>query len=529
MASQTSRPDGDGADGNHPADGKHPAEGSQAADGNQPAAGDSPGHGEPADQIVTTRHHLDLPDGALDYTATAGRIVLREEKITDGTFDGHRATVEMFVVAYTLDGADPATRPVTFAFNGGPGSSSVWLHLGLLGPRRVLSGDAEDPVPPPYRIVDNPETLLAHTDLVFIDPMSTGYTRPVTGGKPGDYHGFTADRDAVAEMIRLWTTRNGRWLSPKFLAGESYGTLRAAALAGHLSDRHGMALNGVMLISSVLDMGSIVFSPDNDAPYGHYLPTYAALAHYHGKHPDRSLDDVVAEAVALAERDYPWALARGARLTADERTDMVRRVAAVTGLAEDYVDRADLRIEHQHFFAELLRSQGISIGRLDGRFTGRPADRNAERLAVDPSYAAIQAPYTAAANHYLHAELEYHSDLPYEILTDRVHPWSYADFEGRSVTVADDLASALRANPFCKVHVAFGYYDGATPFGGAEHVLAHLRIPDAARRNISRRYYPAGHMMYVHEPSRIAQSADLAAFVAWATGGPSPDGPSPDA
>jgi carboxypeptidase C (cathepsin A) len=412
---------------------------------------------------------------------------------------------------------------VTFAFNGGPGSSSVWLHLGLLGPRRVVSGDAGDPVPPPYRLVDNPETLLAHTDLVFLDPMSTGYTRTVTGGKPGDYHGFKADRDAVAEMIRLWTTRNGRWLSPKFLAGESYGTLRAAALAGHLSERHGMALNGIMLISSVLDMGSIVFSPDNDAPYVHYLPTYAALAHYHGKHPGRELEEVVAEGTELAERDYPWALSRGARLSADERADLVHRIAAVTGLSEQYVDRADLRVEHQRFFAELLRSEGLATGRLDGRFTERPANLNAEKLAVDPSYSAIQGPYTAAANHYLRTELEYHSDLPYEILTDRVHPWSYADFEGRSVSVVDDLAAAMRANPFLKVHVAFGYHDGATPFAAAEHVLAHLRIPESARGNISRRYYPAGHMMYVHEPSRVAQSADLAAFVAWATGGPNPD------
>lgn len=283
-----------------------------------------------------------------------------------------------------------------------------------------------------------------------------------------------------------------------------------------------MELNGIMLISSVLDMGSVDFSPGNDAPYVHYLPTYAALAHYHGRHPGRDLREVVAEANALAERDYPWALARGARLTAAERADAVRRVAAVTGLSEAYVDRADLRIEHQHFFAELLRTQGLSIGRLDGRFSGRPADRNAEKLATDVSYAAIQGPYTAAANHYLHAELEYRSDLPYEILTDRVHPWSYADFEGRSVTVAEDLASALRANPFLRVHVAFGYFDGATPFAAAEHVLAHLNVPDAARDNISRRYYEAGHMMYVHEPSRLAQSADLAAFVGWATGGPHP-------
>ena len=482
---------------------------------------------EPSDDLVTTSHTVGTPFGDLRYDATSGRIVLREEVHTDGAFDGHQAKVEMFVVAYTLADADPATRPVTFAFNGGPGSSSVWLHLGLLGPRRVLSGDAGALIPPPYALADNAETLLAHTDLVFIDPVSTGFTRTVTGGKPADYHGYRADRDAVAELIRLWTTRNGRWLSPKFLIGESYGTLRAAALAGHLADQHGMALNGVMLISSVLDMGTIRFTPGNDQPYVHYLPTYAALAHYHGKHPGRSLQAVLAEAEALAENDFTRALASGSRLVADERSHMVARIAAVTGLSAAYIDRADLRIEHQHFFAELLRDEGLAIGRLDGRFTAFPADRNAPTIAGDASYSAIQGPYTAAANHYLRNELGYHSDLPYEILTDRVYPWSYRDFEGRSVFVADDLATAMRGNEFLKVHVAFGYHDGATPYRAAEHVLAHLAIPESLRANISRRYYPAGHMMYVHESSRIAQSADLAAFIAWATGGPSPDAEQP--
>lgn len=485
--------------------------------------GQPPADAPPADDLVSTSHTVTTAAGELAYTATAGRIVLREEVLTDGAFDGHQPKAEMFVVAYTLDGADPATRPVTFAFNGGPGSSSVWLHLGLLGPRRVRSGDVDDAVPPPYSVVDNVETLLAHSDLVFIDPMSTGFTRAVKGGKPGAYHGFTGDRDAVAEMIRLWTTRNNRWLSPKFLAGESYGTLRAAALAGHLADRHGMALNGVMLISSVIDMATIRFTPGNDAPYALFLPTYAALAHYHGKHPDRTLQDVVAEATELAERDYPWALARGARLTAEEKQDMASRVAAVTGLDVDYVLRANLRIEHQHFYAELRRREGLTIGRLDGRFTATPENQNASTITVDASYSAIQAPYTAAANHYLRAELEYTSDLTYEIISEKVQPWSYAEFENRAVCVVEDLAKAMRGNPFLKVHVAFGYHDGATPFAAAEHTLAQLGIPDSLRGNISRRYYEAGHMMYVHEPSRIAQSADLGAFIQWATGGENPD------
>jgi len=486
---------------------------------------------DPTDDLVTTHHTLETSSGSLSYTAMAGRIVVREEVLTDGAFDGHQAKIEMFVVAYTLDGADPATRPVTFAFNGGPGSSSVWLHLGLLGPRRVVSGDVDDPVPPPYRLADNAETLLAHSDLVFIDPMSTGFTRPVKGGKPATYHGYQADRDAVGELIRLWTTRNQRWLSPKFLAGESYGTLRAAALAGHLAERHGMALNGLMLISAVLDMGTVFFTPGNDVPYVTYLPTYAALAHYHGRHQERTLIDVVQEARDLADRDYPWALTRGARLTDEQRRDIARRVAAVTGLDVDYVLRADLRLEHQHFFAELRRAEGLAIGRLDGRFTITPGDRNAATIDSDASYAGIQAPYTAAANHYLRAELGYESDLPYEILTPKVWPWSYKDFENRAVTVVDDLSAAMRTNPYLKVHIAYGYHDGATPFAAAEQVMAQLNIPQSARDNISGRYYQAGHMMYVHEPSRLEQSQDLADFVAWATGGAHPDavGTTPEA
>ena len=480
------------------------------------------GTADPIDDLVTTHHRIGADRGEFAYTATAGRVVIREEVDRDGVFDGHRPKIEMFVVCYTMDGADPATRPITFVFNGGPGSSSVWLHLGLLGPRRVVSGDVDSVAPPPYRIVDNTETLLSHTDLVFIDPVSTGFTRAVPGEKPTRYHGFAADRNAVAEVIRVLTTRNQRWLSPKFLAGESYGTLRAAALAAHLSDRFGMALNGIMLISSVLDMGTVFFTPGNDAPYLHYLPTYAALAHHHGLLGPGDRDTAVQRARELAHGDYAWALARGTRLTGEQRRDMASRLTDVTGLSVEYLLRADLRVEHQHFFAELLREQGLFIGRLDGRFAAAPADLNAATAEVDPSYSHIQGSYTAAVNHYLRAELGYTTDLPYEVLTDRVQPWSYQEFENRSVDVVDDLAAVMRANAFLKVYVAFGYTDGATPMAAAEHCLAALRIPPDRQANIVRRYYPAGHMMYVHEPTRLDQSADLVEFLDWATGGPPP-------
>lgn len=464
---------------------------------------------KPADDLVTTAHSV----GDLSYTVTTGRIVLREEKLTDGSFDGHEPTAEVFVTAYVKAGADPLTRPVTFAFNGGPGSASVWLHLGVLGPRRVDMGDAGALKPPPYGLVDNHETLLRDSDLVFIDPITTGYSRAVKGGTPKDFHGFDGDIKSVGEVIRLWTSRNGRWLSPKYLCGESYGTLRAAALARHLQRQYGMALNGLMLISSVLDLGTLEFEGHNDDPYPLYLPTYAAIAHYHGLHGDRPLNEVLAEAEAYAERDYPWALARGARMTADERADAAATLARLTGLSADYIDRVDLRIEHVRFFTELLRSKRRTVGRLDGRFLGWDADYGREHWSADPSMDAIMGPYTGAFNHYVRTDLGYKNDLPYNILTDKVRPWSFKEFEGQFVNVADRLAAAMRANPHLRVYVASGYHDGATPYFATEHTLAHLAIPAELRSNIRVEYFEAGHMMYVHEPSRLAQSAHLSEFV----------------
>ncbi len=468
---------------------------------------------EPEDDLVTTNHELSIGRRTLAYTADVGRLVLREEVYTDGEFKGHQAKAEVFIAAYTLDGADPTKRPVTFAFNGGPGSSSVWLHLGLLGPRRVVMGDAGSLTGPPYGLTDNLESLLDHSDLVFIDPVSTGYSRAVKGGKPGDYHGFTKDLESVGEVIRLWTSRNGRWLSPKFLAGESYGTIRAAGLAKHLQTRYGMYVNGLMLVSSILDTASVFFSEGNDLPYSLYLPTYAAIAHHHGLHEGRELADLLAEAEEYAAKDYPWVLSRGNRLPADERQQAVDTVARLSGLSREYVDRVDLRIEHIRFCTEVLRSRGRIVGRLDGRFAGWDPDGGRESWVEDPSYVAIMGPYTAAMNHYVTGELGYTNDLPYEIISRRVQPWSYKEFEGRGISVSGALSEAMRHNPHLKVQVSCGYHDGATPYFAAEHVFAHLQIPAELRDNIELKYYPAGHMMYVHEPSRLTQSADLADFV----------------
>ncbi|QRP47070.1 S10 family peptidase [Amycolatopsis sp. FDAARGOS 1241] len=469
---------------------------------------------EPVDDLVTTHHTLTVKRRKLAYTAQAGRVVLRQEVVKDGKSEGYKPKAEVFLTSYTLDEADPGSRPVTFAFNGGPGSSSIWLHMGLLGPRRVLSGDVDDLVAPPYGLEDNPESLLVHSDLVFIDPVATGYSRVAEGGESQDYTGFKGDIESVAEIIRLWVSRNERWLSPKFLAGESYGTLRAAALAGHLQDRYGLYLNGLLLISSVLDMGTLRFHEGNDLPYSLYVPTYAAIAHYHGFHGERPLDDVLADAEDFAAKELPWALARGARLSTEDRAETVATLASLTGLSESYVDRVNLRIEHVRFFTELLRDRGLTVGRMDGRFTTWEVDGGREHMSDDPSVSRIIGAYSAGFNHYIRAELGYQNDLPYEILSgDVFKAWSYKDFEGRFVSVVDSVSAALRANPHLRVHVAFGHYDGATAYFAAEHVLAHLKIPDELRENIETAYYPAGHMMYVHEPTRIQQSKDLGEFV----------------
>ncbi|GAA4912463.1 carboxypeptidase C (cathepsin A) [Stackebrandtia albiflava] len=467
---------------------------------------------EPKDDLVETRHTT----AGLSYTAVTGRIVLREEVFEDDKFAGHKPKAEVSITSYVLDDTDHTTRPVTFAFNGGPGSSSVWLHVGLLGPRRVVMGDAGSLTPPPYGLTDNHETLLRHSDLVFIDPVSTGYSRAANGEKATPFHGFTGDLESVAEVIRLWTTRNNRWLSPKYLAGESYGGTRAGALAEYLQQRFGMFLNGLILIAPALDLGSIFFSEGNDAPYVNYLSTYAAIAHYHGLHEGRTLAEVVDEAARYAAEEYPTVLAKGARLTAEERAAAVTKIASLTGLSEDYVDAVNLRVEHIRYYTELLRHRRLVVGRLDARFTGPESDYARERFSGDPFFSAITPPYTAAFNHLVRAELEYENDLNYEILSRKVHPWSYSDFENKQVTVVDKLSTAMRMNPHLRLYVALGYYDGGVPPGAVEHNLAHLAIPDALRDNIQVEYFESGHMMYVHEESRLAQSQHLADFV---TGG----------
>ena len=482
----------------------------------QPQPQASPDRPEPRDLLVETRHTVQVVDGELSYTARTGRLVLREEEFKDDVFEGWKPRAELAVTAYTLevDEAERQARPITFVFNGGPGSSSVWLHLGVMGPRIVDAGEVEAPTPPPYALVDNPHTPLRATDLVFIDPMSTGQSRVVEGGKAKDYHGFGKDVEQVSELIRLWCTREDRWMSPKFLAGESYGTTRAVAVAERLFSRFGMQLNGLVLISSVLDFSTQDFRYlRHDEACQSYLPTYAAIAHYHGKHPGRSLREVLAQAEEFAGTTYRWALGRGNRLTDAERSEVLTTLAGLTGLSEDYLERCDLRPEHWRFCTELLRDEGRTVGRIDGRITGVLQSGIAEGMDADPSIDMIMGPYAAAIHHYLRGELGSELDLPYAVFSDAIEHWSYKEFEGRPISVTDKLERVLRANPHLRVRIEYGYYDLATPYGAAEDTVAHLRLPEQALDRIEHAWFETGHMPYVGEATRIEEAEGITDFV----------------
>ena len=471
---------------------------------------------EPKDNLVETRHSLTLDGQEIQYTVTTGTIVLKEETSDrEKESEGEKPKAQLFFIAYTKDGVqDKTQRPLTFSFNGGPGSSSVWLHLGLLGPRRVEMGDAGSLLSPPYQLVDNEFSLLELTDLVFIDPVSTGYSRPVEGQKAREFHNFKRDIETVGDFIRLYTTRYGRWTSPKFLAGESYGTTRAAGLSGYLQERHGLYLNGIMLISAILDFGTADFTPGSDLPYILFLPSYAATAWYHKKIRTRKpLKVFLKEVEGFALGEYTLALMKGAALTSRERTQIITRLAGYTGLSEDYIDRTDLRINIFRFCKELLRKDRRNIGRLDSRFTGIDRDSAGEFFEEDPSMSAITGPYTATFYDYVRGELKYESDLPYEILTPKVSPWSYAEFENRFVNVAETLRKSISNHQVLKVHVANGYFDLATPYTATAYTFGHMGLDKSLQKNISMSYYEAGHMMYLHQPSIKQLSKNLAEFI----------------
>lgn len=463
------------------------------------------------EELKKTHHILVIGEQEIAYTATAGTLLLKDKL-------GNEPKASIFFVAYTRDDVEDVNqRPITFSFNGGPGSSSVWLHMGVLGPRRVLMDDEGNPLPPPYELVNNEYSLLDETDLVFIDPVSTGYSRAATDEDAKAYHGVASDIASVGEFIRLYTSRFKRWSSPKFLIGESYGTTRASGLSAHLQQNLGMYLNGIMLISAILNFQSARFDLGNDLPYILFLPTYAAGAWFHKRLPDDlqqlSLEEFLDKVKQFTATEYTLALMKGSRLTTSEQAQVTTTLARYIGLTEDYVTRTNLRINIHRYTKELLRDERRTVGRFDLRFKGIDRDAAGELHDYDPSYAIVQGGYTAAFNAYVRTALKYKSDLPYEILTGNVQPWDFSMFQNQYVNVAEPLRQAMTRNPYLKVFVANGYFDLATPFFATEYTFDHLGLDPSLQKNVAMGYYEAGHMMYLHKASLVKLKADLAVFI----------------
>lgn len=472
----------------------------------------------PNDQLTVTHHSVTIAGQSIPYTAIAGTILLKEEtEKREGKreSEGEKPKATLFFVAYVREDAPSPQRPITFSFNGGPGSSSVWMHLGLLGPRRVQMGDVGNLNPPPWQWGENEFSLLDQSDLVFIDPVGTGFSRAVAGEANSEFYRFKKDIESVGDFIRLFCTRYGRWASPKYLIGESYGTTRAAALSGYLQDRHGLFLNGIIFVSTILNFQTTRFAPGNDLPYALYLPPYAAVAWYHGKAGQgQSLADWTEEARAFALGEYAAALMRGTLLRPNEEAEMAASLARFTGLPADLIQRCNLRVDLTTFVNELLRNEGKVVGRLDARFTGYDLGPTGKKINLEPSSLAYNGPYTAALYDYLHRELNYENELPYEIMNMKINAeWRFEEFEGTYVDVSETLRRIMCSNPHLRVLVCNGYYDLATPFAAAEYTFNHLYLPTELRGNVQMAYYEAGHLMYVHLPSLRQQKQDLAAFL----------------
>jgi carboxypeptidase C (cathepsin A) len=473
---------------------------------------------KPAPKPSTTHHRITVDGKAIAYTATAATIDLKNDK--------EEPIGRMFFVAYTADGADAKTRPVTFCFNGGPGSSSMWLHMGSFGPMRVNVADAASTPPPPYDIVENPETLLDVTDLVFIDAIGTGFSRIIGKGEGKNFYGTDADIDSFAQFVERWVGENGRWNSPKFFLGESYGTTRAAGLLAEL-DRRGVGFNGAVMVSSYLNAYDDFNSPPfaSDLPYELYLPTMAATAWYHDrldpKPPDLSkfLDEV--RSFALGE--YAHALAQGSRLADAEAGAVAEKLHRYTGLPETFIRNANLRIDPFRFEKELLRGKRRTVGRLDARFLGIDHDAAGERPEYDAAEAAFADAFTAAFNGYVRQDLKYEPDDLYKPTNYREVNKDWDDRHrvgyGRwpMPDVAEDLREAMSRNPHLKIFFANGEFDFATPFFETEYTVSHMGLDPSLEKNIDWGYYPSGHMIYVHPPARKKLKSDLSRFYRDAT------------
>ncbi|MBV8728052.1 MAG: peptidase S10 [Candidatus Eremiobacteraeota bacterium] len=464
----------------------------------------------PPERSVHTHHAIAINGQTIPYTATAGTILLRGER--------HEPTASVFYVAYTKEGAAAERRPVTFCYNGGPGSSTIWLHMGSIGPKRVITPDAQAAPAAPFGLRDNPYSLLDKTDLVFVDAVGTGFSRLVGKGSGKAFWGVDEDVEAFGQFIERYVTRNSRWNSPKFLFGESYGTTRSANLVNYLQNR-GMAFNGVVLVSTVLNFATLISQSGNDLPYIAFLPTQAAAAWYHNRLAQRPSDlaSFVAEVRRFAGGDYADALIKGDSVSPSQQNAIVASLHRYTGLSESYIRESKLRIPPDRFEKELLRGSEQTVGRLDARFLGYDLDVMGDSPDYDPSDVAVSAAFVGAFNDYIRNALHYRSDEHYYPthydVVNRGWNWNRGERSRPTATnVADDLQEAMTKNPHLRVFSANGYYDFATPFYGTEYTLSHLSLPPALQSHITYGYYESGHMIYLHTPSLAKLKSDLSRF-----------------
>ena len=474
--------------------------------------------GAPVDErTVASNHSVSVDGRTLKYTATAGTLTIRSAE--------GKPTASIFYTADTLDGAPSSRRPVMFFYNGGPGSASLWLRMGSFGPMRIQTTDAEYIRPAPFDFGPNPDTLLGSTDVVFIDAPGTGYSRPLGDAKPGDFYGTDQDADAFARAIMRYVTKFGRWDSPKFLFGESYGTTRSGALAYQLQQR-GMALNGVVLLSSIMNYGRR--QPGLDRDYINYIPSYAATAWYHHKmaNPPATVEEAVAAARAFAQGPYSAALEKGQTIAPEERDSVARQMSALTGLSTGFIENADLRVDLSQFRKELLRDQRLTVGRFDSRYTGVDPNASGDSPDFDASDVAISGAFVGTMQSYLAHNLGYETDMPYRLSArdadgfkwDFKHQAPGVRFTLNDPDTALDLAAAMRTNPYLKVLSLNGLYDMATPFFGTEYDLNHMMLEPAQERNLEFRYYPSGHMVYLNPGALHRMRLDVQAFVNEAVG-----------
>ncbi len=476
---------------------------------------DKPDKPVPLEVSIETTHEIQIDGVPRRYVATVATTHLANE---DGDPVG-----EIFHTVYTLGEIPNPARPITFCFNGGPGSASAWLHLGAWGPMRIDLPDPHFPPPPPYRLIPNAETLLGFTDLVFVDPVGTGLSRPVGKGKLEDFTGVAEDLASMSEFIRLFLTKHGRWNAPRFLAGESYGGTRVAGLSGHLFDR-GIMLNGIILVSAALDLQHLEFQIGNDLPNALFLPSYAAIAAYHGVLAEKPADHdaLLREVRAFAIDEYLPALVQGSGLDEERRARIVEKLARFTGLPPAWILQNDLRLVDARVLKEMLRSRGLSVGRLDARYVGPEADLGSSEMVADPSYAAAGGAFTALINDYLRGPLGVTDPREYKLLNMKVNAaWKWpvpsANMSGGYVNVVKELRRAMLASPHLHVLFCNGLFDLATPFFANEIASRHLGREASIVAHVRTETYAAGHMMYFHAGARAKLTADIAAFVRAAT------------